>query len=294
MDLDERRERERRRAPSSQATPLTLEERRSRWSDFMLIAMIVVAAIIGFGDITFSVQGLRDFTALAAFLYCVTTMTYRNRYNHGKQRGKLSKEYIEASAAYREAVESIPRECTNDMIAEYCEQYKERELKNFRRDLLMPFHVEYEDYEKTYSGLGFWRILFLRHSWSFRCALWRCNRAKPVRLSPSMLLNECGEVRRERVLGISGAQRERMDKLKEAVWRILISVGGGAIAVSIMFDFSWQSIAQWGIRIMPVLTAIISGDDAGYNDIAVTESAHKRGQAEIIKRMNEELAISKK
>ena len=291
MDRESReQERMRNRSSDTRVRASALgEESRTKLSDIALVAMVVIAAIISFSDITLNVSSLGNFTAMTAFLYCITTMTYRNRYNHGKLRGRDDVEYQNAVLDYEEALKEIPKECTDDMIAEYCEHYKERELKGYRKDLLMSFHVDYDTYKNTYLNMKFWKVLALKKSWAFRLMILRCNRAKAIRLTPSMILNKSGQTRRNRVIGMSGAQRERIDKTWEAIWRVLMSVGGGAIAVSIMFDFSWQTIAQWGIRITPVITAILSGGDAGYNDIAVTEANHKRGQAEMIRRMAEDL-----
>lgn len=288
----ESRDQERVRSRTSDArgrVPALGEENRTKLSDIALIAMVAIAAIVSFSDITLDMRSLGNFTAMTAFLYCITTMTYRNRYNHGKMRGREDPEYKRALSDYEAALKEIPKECTDDMIAEYCEQYKERELKGYRKDLLLSFHVEYDVYKSTYLNMKFWEVLTLKKSWAFRWMILRCNRAKAIRLTPSMILNESGRARRDRVIGMSGAQRERIDKTWEAIWRVIMSVGGGAIVVSLMFDFSWQTVAQWGIRISPVVTAILSGGDAGYNDIAVTETNHKRGQTEMIRRMIEDL-----
>ena len=154
----------------------------------------------------------------------------------------------------------------------------------------MGFHIDYETYQSEYLNLNFWGILMLKKSWRFRIAILRCNWAKPVKLTPSMLLNESGDARRKRAIGISGKQRESRDKMWNAFSKAIISLGGGAIVVSLVLDFSWETLAQWAIRILPVIGAIISGDADGYDDIAVTESNHKREQAEIIKRMTESVS----
>lgn len=285
------RDRERRRNDGAHAEPLLgQEESKAKMSDRLLVALVAIAAIVGFTDLTFDVQSLLKFSALTAFLYFLTTITYRNRYDHGKLKGKNDPEYKVAVEAYRDAINSIPKECTDDMISEYCEQYKERELSDYRRELLMPFRIDEKVYREKYLNMRFWQIILLKKSWKFRCMILKCNRAKPIHLTPAMILSENGDGRhRRRVLGPSGKQRERRDKRKQALWRAIISFSGGAIAVSLIFDFSWQSLAQWAVRILPVVTAIINGSDDGYEDIAVTEAEYKHDQAKLIKRMVEEI-----
>ena len=280
-------ERERTREGRAHDTAvLCYEEIRAKMSDRLLVALVAIAAIVGFTDLSFNVQSLLRVSALTVFLYFLTTITYRNRYDHGKLKGKASLDYQEAMQEYKDAIESIPKECTDDMISEYCERYKERELSDYRRELLMPLRVSEKEYQEKYLDMRFWQILFLKKSWGFRFTIMKCNRAKPIRLTPSMILNESGDGRqRRRALGLSGKQRENRDKGKQALERAIVTMSSGAIAVSLIVDFSWQELALWAVRILPVVTAIIYGSNDGYDDIAVTETAFKRDQTKLIKRM---------
>lgn len=289
--MSRERERERRREDGAHTAPLLgYEESKAKMSDRLLVALVAIAAIVGFTDLTFNVQSLLKFSALTAFLYCLTTVTYRNRYDHGKLKGKNDPEYTEAVEEYQNAIESIPDFCTEDMISVYCERYKERELSGYRRDLLMPFRIEEGEYQEKYLDMHFWQVVRLKKSWKFRCAILKCNRAKAIPLTPTMILNESGDSRsRRRALGPSGKQREKRDKRKQALSRAIVSFGGGAIAVSLIFDFSWHALAQWAVRILPIVAAIINGDNDGYDDIAVTEAEYKRDQTKFIKRMVEDI-----
>lgn len=285
------RERERRHDGGAQEAPLLgHEESKAKMSDRLLIALVAIAAIVGFTDLTFDVRSLLKFSAITVFLYFMTTITYRNRYDHGKLKGKNDPDYQAAVKSYQDALDAIPKECTDDMISEYCERYKHRELSDYRHELLLPLRVTEEEYQTKYLDMRFWEVFRLKKSWKFRRTIIMCNRAKPIHLTPAMILNESGDGRRRRrALGPSGKQREKRDKRKQALWRAAMSFSGGAIAVSLIFDFSWQALAQWAVRILPVVTAIISGSDDGYDDIAVTETEYKRDQTKFIKRMVEDI-----
>ena len=43
-----------------------------------------------------------------------------------------------------------------------------------------------------------------------------------------------------------------------------------------------MTIAQWVVRMLPIILAIISGDDGGYCNITVTETNFKRDQTHVI------------
>ena len=284
------RERARRRDDGASNAPLPgREEIKAKMSDRLLIALVAIAAIVGFTDLTFDVQSLLQVSALTVFLYFLTTITYRNRYDHGKLKGKSDPAYKEAIKAYQDAIEAIPQACTDDMISEYCERYKQRELSDYRRELLMPLRVSEEEYQAKYLDMRLWQILCLKKSWKFRRTIIKCNRAKPIHLTPSMILNESGDSSRRRALGPSGKQRENRDKRKQAIERAIITVSSGAIVVSLIVDFSLQDLALWAVRILPVVTAIINGDNDGYDDIAVTETEYKRDQVKLVNRMVEDI-----
>ena len=57
---------------------------------------------------------------------------------------------------------------------------------------------------------------------------------------------------------------------------------GGMIAVDVILDFSFITVIQWFVRMLPILSAIIMGNDSGFCDIAVTETNFKKDQTSII------------
>ena len=57
---------------------------------------------------------------------------------------------------------------------------------------------------------------------------------------------------------------------------------GAAVAFDMIFNFSLMTIAQWVVRMIPIVLAIISGDDGGFCNITVTETTFKRDQTHVI------------
>jgi hypothetical protein len=95
-------------------------------------------------------------------------------------------------------------------------------------------------------------------------------------------MNESGEADREKLIAQSGMERERIDKLKQFIWRGDVVFLGCMIAVTIIFDFSFIAIVRWLVRMLPIASAIIMGDDSGFCNIAVTETNFKKDQVSII------------
>lgn len=255
---------------------------RIAMNDIMLAVLVLVAAAISFTDFTLSLGSLKNFTALTLFLYIITTLVYRNRYDKGKKRGKQDKEYISSLTEYREKRQNIYDRSVASLVPTFCKDYKVRELQQYRESLLADVDMEYSEYKEKYQRKSEKSIMKLDLPLETRRTLIKCNRAKPIRLVPGLIMNENGETDREKLIGMSGRERERLDKRAQAISRGVIVLFGSMVAINIILDFSLITIFQWFVRMIPVISAIIMGDDSGYCNVTVTETTFKRDQVAVI------------
>ena len=258
------------------------ESDKFQLNDLMLGALVVIAAILSFTDFTFSAGDWKNLTALTLFLYIITMFVYRNRYEKGMARGKRDSEYRESLMTYRENRKELTLKSLVSHVPAFCIYYKKQELREYRESLLCDIEMEYDTYKEKYIMMSEKDILKLPISAEAKKIIIKCNRAKAIKLYPGMILNESGEFDREKLIGKSGRQRERQDKKKQAVTRAVYVLFGAAVAFDMIFNFSLMTIAQWIVRMLPIIFAIISGDDGGYCNITVTETNFKRDQSNVI------------
>lgn len=252
-------------------------------NDLMLGAVVIIAMIISFTDFTFSFGDFKNLTALTILLYVVTTFVYRNRYDKGKARGKKDEEYISSLHEYRAKRQEIyDRNIASDIPA-FCRDYKVRELREYRENLLADIDMDYDEYKEKYQRKSDKSIMKMDLPLLTRKTLIICNHARPIRLVPGLLLNENGEADRNNIIGQSGRERERKDKRREVINRGVTVLFGSMIAINIIMDFSVVAIFQWLVRMIPILTAFILGEDTGYCNIAVTEINFKKDQTSVIR-----------
>ncbi|MBE6547921.1 MAG: hypothetical protein E7667_03460 [Ruminococcaceae bacterium] len=251
-------------------------------NDIMLIALVLIAAAISFTDFTLSPGNLKNFTALTIFLYIITTLVYRNRYDKGKQRGRRDEEYQTSLKEYRVKKQNIYDRKVAGLVPIFCKDYKVKELRQYRESLLADIDMEYSEYKEKYQRKSEKSIMKLDLPLETRKTLIVCNRAKPIRLVPGLILNENGEADRNKLIGPSGRERERSDKKKQMVYRAIMVAFGCLVVINIILDFSIITIFQWFVRMVPVISAIIMGDDSGYCNITVTETNFKRDQTTVI------------
>lgn len=258
------------------------EPDRFQLNDLMLGALVVIAAVLSFTDFSFSAGDWKNLTALTLFLYIITMFIYRNRYEKGISRGRKDAEYQLSLKTYREKREVISQKNLASYVPKFCTDFKKQELREYRESLLCDIEMDYDEYKKKYIMMSKKDILKLPLSAEAKRILLKCNSARAVKLYPGLILNESGEFDRDKLIGKSGRQRERQDKKKQAITRAVYVLFGSAVAFDVIFNFSLMTIAQWVIRMLPVILAIISGDDGGYCNITVTETNFKRDQSHVI------------
>lgn len=251
-------------------------------NDLMLAGIVVIAMVLSLTDFTLSLGDFKNFTALTLFLYVVTTIVYRNRYNRGKLRGRSDPEYKEALKDYRTAKKTITELGIASDIPTFCQEYKAQELKEYRKGILADVDLSYEEYMEKYRQLSNSKVRRLPLPHNTRKAIIKCNKAMPVKLTPGLIMNESGESDRHKLVSQSGRDRERRDKLTQLISRGLVVFCGGAIVINFIVDFSFITVAQWFVRMLPIISAIIMGDDSGFCSIAVTETNFKKDQTSII------------
>ncbi len=251
-------------------------------NDLVLIGLVAIAMVLSFTDFTLSLSNFKKFTALTLFLYVITTVIYRNRYNRGKSRGRTNEDFCDALKDYRFSRGKIIDQGIASEVPEFCRVYKKRELKEYRASILSDVDMEYDEYIEKYRRMSRWDIMRLSLPFDMKRAIIKCNRAKPIRLTPGLIMNENGEADRQKLLSQSGRERERRDKRRDFITRGLWILLGSAIVVNIILDFSVITVIQWFVRMMPIMSAIIMGDDSGYCDITVTETNFKHGQTSVI------------
>lgn len=251
-------------------------------NDLALGALVIIAAVLSFTEFTFSAGDWKNLTALTLFLYVITMFVYRNRYEKGMARGRVDPEYKQSLETYREKRNEINSKNLASHVPAFCTFYKKQELREYRESLLCDIEMDYDTYKEKYLTMRKKDIIRLPISLEAKRVILKCNRAKTVKLFPGLILNESGEFDRDKLIGKSGRVREKQDKKMQAITRAVYVMFGAAVAFDVIFNFSLMTIALWTVRMLPIILAIISGDDGGYCNITVTETNFKRDQTHVM------------
>lgn len=255
-----------------------------KWGDIVIFVTIVIATAVNFTDFGFSFQGINRITALSVLLYIVTTMTYNHCYNKGKMDGKQDEEYLATAKEYHAERDSLLHGNLIGKLPDFLEDYIKSELVEYRKGILLPYDLNYEEYAAKYLPMPLHAILRQKMRFRVKLAIIKCNRAKPVAIKKSDLIS-CDEnsVRRSRPMGMSGHKLEKVNKLSGMLWRALMTIFSGTVCIDLVFNFSWTALIQWGIRMLPILFALIFGRSNGFLNITEVEAGFKKNQIYMIR-----------
>lgn len=251
-------------------------------NDIVLAALVLVAAVISFTDFSFSLGDLSSITAITLFMYIITMLVYRNCYSRGMAKGREDEEYKTVLATYRQKRDEIYSKGIAGQVPDFCVWYKKKELREYRESLLCDVNITYDEYTEKYMQMPHRELMLSPLSKEAKKVIIKCNASKSIDLYPGAILNENGVYDRQKLIGKSGRERERQDKRTQAISRAVYVIFGALVACDVFLNFSPIVIAQWVVRMLPVIIAVISGSEGGLNNITITEVAFKNGQLNIM------------
>ena len=263
--------------------------------NMILIVAVIVAALISMGELTITLAGAINVSLLVALLYLISSLVYKNNYSAGINKAKETEEYAAARKAFDEAVERIYERGVLDRIPEFCLRYREEDLKSFRSAMLSDVAISYDEYEREYLGKSKGDIKALTEiSKEAKVVIIRANAAKGMNISRNVLMT-CGETKTlserlwtlatgHRSIGMDSGTRSRIDFGVNVISRALTTILAGAVGITIVLDdFSIRSIAQWAIRMLPVIWSAIVSYTAGMRNVLETLIPQLERKTEILK-----------
>ncbi len=261
---------------------------RIKLSDFVLTVTIILATIANFTEFSFSFQGLNRIAATSVLIYIVTTMTYNHFYNKGKLEGRNDAAYKAVAEEYRAERDSVLNGELIVRVPSFIDYYIKNELTEYRKGILVQYDLSYEEYAEKYLRLSAWGVMRQKLGVKLKIAILRCNRAKPVSVTKAdIVANDDNAINRSKPVGISGHRKEVRNKTKNSVTRLATTLFSGAIGVDIVLNFSWIAVVTWAIRMLPILTSLVTGQINGYRNITETEAGYKQNQIYLIRLFKE-------
>ena len=258
---------------------------RIKVGDFVLVVSIILATIANFTRFGISYKGVSQITAVTILIYIITMMTYNHCFNKGKIEGKQDKIYIDTEKEYNDEKDSVIKANLTGRLRDFTEYYIKNELVDYRKSLLLQYDIDYDTYSEKYLHMKSSDIMKEKQlDFRMKRAIIKCNKVKPISLSRyDIITDNEKKMNRSKPIGFSGNRMEKIDKVSQSIKRLLVSLFTGAIGVDIVLNFSWISVVTWAIRMLPILTALVTGQMNGFRNVTETEVSFKQKQIYMIR-----------
>lgn len=250
-------------------------------TNVILVMLVIVAAFASVGELKITYEGAVKVSLLVIFLYIICSVMYSSRYNVGIENEKNGEEYKCVKAEYEKALRAIYDGGLLSKIPEFCQRYRENELKNRRSEILGDQCIPYEIYIEKYHGKTRNELEGMNLSKEVINCIVAANRVKGMNISGNILMSSGESVTLfEAVkhilgfrpgIGMEAKTRQRIDLGYNMVSRFVTTFFAGAVGISIVIDrVSWQLAAQWVMRMFPIAWSALVGYNAGARNVRET------------------------
>ena len=209
-------------------------------------------------------------------IYMVSAIVYTNSLSLGKLNGQKRKEYQEA---YKDCVKAIAKLAGNkyiEKIDEFCIERQQIDLNARKRIALSSAHIPYDKYMTEYADKGIKELRALKKPLSDNeskasplfnkvqlRALIKVMYMKPHKLS-SQALTKPVNARTEEFIENS-AKIERQAIARKLISSFVTTFVVVNFSIEIVNAFSYKTVVESIVRLIPILWSWISGQFAGYN-----------------------------
>ena len=251
--------------------------------NMVMIFCIILAGVLFLGEITLTFGSLLNVSLLVAVIYLIASIAYRNNYQNGMYAAMKDEDYRKAKESYEKTKNDIYSLGITSKLGDYCVRYIEQDLKKYRASILADACIKYERYESEYIGKAYKELLMTGMSkHSARCVV-RANNATGIKINTGTLLTSDSNFLRHRGLGMSTFARRNVDFATNMVSRLFTTLLSGTVVIDVIINPSWQSLAQWALRMIAIFWAAVSGYDAGVKNITETTISYMSKKTEILK-----------
>ncbi len=248
-----------------------------------IIALItlMIAALVTFTNISFSAFTEDNFTVSLFVMLCASYVMYFSLEGSGEKLGEQTDDHISAAKRYNDAREKITAE-NIEGLRSFCLEYSKKEAEYRIKSCLCEAGISEEEYA-LYKGGG-------SVSKKNKRALRRCDKIKPARLTPALLLS------REKTRAKSELTGPRQAKLLSVFLGLLPTTVGTFFTVSVILTVKSElsaSAVMEGILKLSALPIIgFKGYSSGYSYSRNVKSSWLMTKAGILEKFLSEEIIS--
>ncbi len=222
---------------------------------------VIVATLVTFTNVSFSAFTGESFTVSLIIMLCASYVMYFALESSGERLGESTEEFLEALNRYKSVRAKISADDIGN-LREFCLKYTASEADYRRKIFLAESGLTTDEYEDYKKGKFFEKPT--------QRLLYKCDRIKPARLTPSLLLSK------ERLSSrceLSGPERTRIISI---LLGLLPTTLGTFFTVSIMLtaksELTMATVIEGIVKLSALPMIGFKGYTSGYSFVKNVKS----------------------
>lgn len=256
------------------------------------VMLLKVATIDGTFNINWGAFGIE-----AAIIWIAQYILFIVNYSIGKDKGRLTDNYIEAQRACLEKCKKLAEECMPEEIQAYCDYITNMDLQNAQRRALAGV-CRYEDFVEKYQYMNRAQIkavpstlsestnlITISHARAIRVkdffhrdksaflfdrqqirAIMKAKRMKAEKMTSSELIFADTEIdSMHRVIARPKTQEARQ-KTRKFLSSAIFAAVFTCVTISASVDFTFASVVDMFLSLVPIIIGLVTGRLQGYTN----------------------------
>lgn len=231
--------------------------------------------------------GKLGFTSI--FVYLISCVIYSNSLNLGESAVAKKQEYKDACKNCIEAIDTLVKNKYIEHIDEYCSEKRKSDLEMRRQSVLGAVYISWDKYVEEYAQKSIKELRAMKREKAGEdkparyfnkeqiIALIKVKRMKCHKFSPQQLTRPIDAKTEEFLEDIAKLRRKTM--ARKMLMSLLLTLIAVSFSVEMVNDFSYRTVVEGVVKLMPMAWSWASGHFAGYNIASNNKMAYYKDKA---------------
>lgn len=230
--------------------------------------------------------GKLGFTSV--FVYLISCVIYSNSLNLGESAVAKKQEYKEVCKSCIDAIDTLVKNKYIEHIDEYCSEKQKTDLEMRRKSVLGAVYISWDKYVSDYAQKSIKELRAMKREKEGEksapyfnkeqiIAFIKVRRMKCHKFSPQQLTRPIDAKSEEFLEDISKLRRKTM--ARKMLMSLMLTLIAVSFSVEMVNDFSYRTVVEGVVKLIPMAWSWASGHFAGYNIASNNKMAYYKDKA---------------
>ena len=252
----------------------------------LIMGMFIVISVIIILTTDLKLTSAFDAAAIGLTLFVIafgSYLMYVNSASAGAKGGSETSAYRQAIKRHAELRDEIISKKLLGRLSQFCVEYIAEELKNTRVSILISAGFSYEGYEAEWLGKGKETVLAdEKLTDAHKKAIISANNVKPITLTSDMIFKSNRVQGTRSPLSVNPQKAKTINYSVKLVQILALSAIPSIIVMEVSGGFTWASLAQILIKILPMVSNAFLGYEYGWKNITVDTVNYLTDQSDLM------------